>query len=75
MIEHYDPNEPTDPKEWLELDEELRHLLVREYHRDARVPLPSKTRPLHAAIHVVVENQQAMEGPEIVRVTLLRLLE
>jgi hypothetical protein len=59
-MDRYNPELAPDPNEWLQLDEDERLILVEEYHRDARVPLPRKARRLHATIHAVVENQLAL---------------
>ncbi|MGH8498351.1 MAG: hypothetical protein ACRERV_06025 [Methylococcales bacterium] len=75
MIDHYDPKLAPDPKEWLALDEGERHILVLQFHRDARIPLPKSARSTHVAIHTIVENQLAMEDQEIVRTALVRLME
>ncbi len=72
-MHHYDPEVAPDPKEWLALDEGERNLLVEQYHRDARIELPKRTRSLHAVIHTVVENQLALDDQAIVRATLVRL--
>ena len=73
-MNHYDPEQAINASEWLELDEGVRQLLVEEYHRDARIALPNKTRLLHAAIHTVVENQLAMNIEPVVR-ALERLMK
>ncbi len=62
MLNPYDPLVAPDPTEWLATDEGERIAVVVEYHRHARVKLPNHR--LHAAIHVVVENQVAM-GDEL----------
>jgi len=49
------------------MDEGERILLIQEYHRDARIPLPKRARPLHASMHVVVENQLASNDEPVVR--------
>jgi hypothetical protein len=56
-MDTYDPDTAPDPKIWLELDEGERLLLVSDYHEQAGEELPNAQ--LHAAIHVVVENQLA----------------
>ena len=53
----YDPAVGPDPKEWLELDEGERTLLVRQYHKKAR--LRSGNAEVHAIIHATVETQCA----------------
>ena len=73
-MERYDPEVAPDAKEWLALDEGERTLLIEQYHRDARIELPKRTRPLHAIIHTVVENQLALDDQAIVRGTLERLM-
>jgi hypothetical protein len=56
-MNRYDPDQTPNPEEWLAFDEQLRIGLVESYHRRARVELPNVT--IHAAFHVVVENQLA----------------
>jgi hypothetical protein len=70
-MEHYDPDRPLDPEEWTALDEGERQSLVERYHRKKRIKLPNSR--LHAAIHVIVENQIALGG-EIPQKTLARLM-
>ena len=66
-MERYDPEmEPTGAV-WLEIDEGERLLLVEEYHRDARIALPKRARRLHASMHVIVENQLALNDEPVVR--------
>jgi len=60
-MENYQPSRCPNAQEWLALDEFERVQLVREYHEDANEPLPEDAIELHASIHVVVENQIAME--------------
>ena len=73
-MERYDPEVPPDPSEWLALDADEKTLLVERYHRDARVSLPRRARPIHALLHTVVENQLALKDQTIVRETLRRLV-
>lgn len=56
-MDTYDPDTAPDPKTWLELSETERLLLVGDYHDQAEDELPNVQ--IHAAIHVVVENQLA----------------
>lgn len=70
-IEHYDPDLPPAPPEWLGLGEEQRLALVLAHHSESATP-QAKAR-LHAAIHVVVENQLALGDPAVVAETLRRL--
>jgi hypothetical protein len=66
-MDRYNPEVAPDPEQWLSLDEGERILLVESYHRDARVELPKAARPMHASIHVVVENQLALNDEPVVR--------
>ena len=60
----YDPDRVPEPAVWLALDEAERLAIVEAFHMHARVEIP---RPrLHAAIHVVVENQIAAGIPDVV---------
>ena len=72
-MERYDPK-MAPAAEWLEIDEDERLLLVEQYHRDARIPLPKRARRLHASMHVVVENQLASNDEPVVR-ALARLMK
>ena len=60
-MEKYQPSRCPNVQEWLALDESERVFLVREYHEDTNAPIPEDAMDLHASIHVVVENQIAME--------------
>lgn len=66
----YDPDRAPDGAAWLALSEDARLQLVRDHHDRERVKLPNAR--LHAAIHVVVENQIAL-GEQAVRETVARL--
>lgn len=68
----YDPYTHTDSDEWRTLDETERGILVEDYHEKAGIELPNAR--LHAAIHVVVENQIAMGSKLPTRETLDRLM-
>jgi hypothetical protein len=57
-VQRYDPLEAPDPEEWLELDEQERIDLVRDYHRRAGIRLPNEK--LHATLHAIVEAQIAL---------------
>ena len=68
----YDPLTAPDAEEWHELDEGERIDLIAQYHRRAKIRLPNE--PMHAAIHMIVENQN-LAGDEIpVQSTLERLM-
>jgi hypothetical protein len=47
-VQRYDPLEAPDPEEWMELDEQERIDLVRDYHRRA-----GKGLDRHDAIHAI----------------------
>ena len=57
----YDPDKPVDAAEWLALDETEQQLVVKQYHKRARVRLPSPT--VHAVIHAATETQVAQGHP------------
>jgi len=73
-MDRYDAEIPPDPKEWLALDEDLRSILMEDYHRDARIKMPKRARRFHAVFHTVVENQLALDQEPVVRDTLKRLM-
>jgi len=73
-VERYDPEVAPIAEEWLALDEGERIQLVEEHHRDARIPMPKSGRTLHASMHVVVENQLALNDEPVVR-ALARLMK
>lgn len=60
-MEEYNPSQAPLPDEWLELDELTRIDLVRLYHEDAGVELEEGAENIHAVLHVIVENQLAMD--------------
>jgi hypothetical protein len=69
----YDPCEHIISDAWLALDESARMQLVRRYHRRQRIRLPNET--IHAAIHVIVENQVALGDAFPAKAVLLRLMK
>jgi hypothetical protein len=69
----YDPREHINSDAWLALDESERIQLVRRYHRRQRIRLPNET--IHAAIHVIVENQLALGDEFPTKAVLLRLMK
>lgn len=71
-MNRYEPSKTPDSAEWLALDEQERVALVEEFHRRARVDLPNVK--LHATMHVVVENQLALNDEPVVR-GLARLIK
>jgi hypothetical protein len=71
-VQRYDPLKAPDPEEWLELDEQERIDLVRDYHRRARIRPPKEE--LHAMIHAVVEAQIALGDETPARRVAQRLI-
>ena len=65
-MRRYNPDRDQTAEDWLALGEQQRILLVAQYHRKQRVQLPTET--LHAAMHVVVENQLAIGEPVVAEV-------
>lgn len=60
---------------WLRLSEDERLEQVLRYHQALRLPHPATPKPrVHAAMHVMVEDQVALGEPPFVRETLERLL-
>ena len=72
MITEYDPLQAPDPNEWLALDEAERINLVVAHHQETDEDIPDIE--LHAAFHVMVENQAAMGDELPVQNTLERLM-
>ena len=70
-MDSYDPDVAPDAQAWLLLGEQERSDLVLAHHAEADTPLPNAR--LHAAIHVVVENQLALGDPAAVRDAMERL--
>ena len=70
-MRNYDPSVAPDSTAWLEMDEEERVEMVREYHRRRRIKLPNLDT--HALTHAVIENQLA-EGLVPASSALNRLL-
>jgi hypothetical protein len=73
MSLQYDPDQLVDADTWLKFDESERIEAVKQYHRRAKVRLPNER--LHAATHVIVENQVALEEAYPVQAVLVRLME
>jgi hypothetical protein len=71
-MERYDPNRTIDPEAWTALDEGERQYLVERFHRWKRIQAPNLR--MHAAIHVIVENQVALGSEIPVQKALARLM-
>jgi hypothetical protein len=67
----YDPDRGPNGSWWSSLEEEEQIQLVLEHHRRAGVQLPNAK--LHAATHVIVENQVLLGDQIPVACTLERL--
>ena len=67
----YNADHAPAPEEWLELDEQDRIDQVIDYHKRAKKPVGENNK-LHAAAHVIVENQAAMGDATVVPATLDR---
>jgi hypothetical protein len=74
-MKHYDPEVGPDPKQWLGLDEGLRHVLVQKAHEHPP-PWHPKARAdrAHVIFHTIVENQVASGDPPETARALERLL-
>lgn len=71
-MENYHPSKAPPPEEWLKLAEELRIDWVRQSHEAAGIQLKEGTDTVHFILHVIVENQLAM-NVEPVPATVSRL--
>lgn len=72
----YDAALAPDAERWLETDEQERVAAVQDHHAASKAPHPPVERPrVHAAIHVVVENQLAQGDPPEAARALARLVE
>lgn len=60
-MEKYEPESAPDPETWLALDQGDRLYLVTEYVKQFENDLEEPAKRVHAAIHVIVENQIAMQ--------------
>jgi len=69
----YNPLVDPDPVVWLGMDEDLRIVQVQDYHQKKKISFPNAL--LHASIHVVVENQIALDTEGPVKAKLQQLQE
>ena len=63
-MKRYDPEIAPIGPQWLDVSEYTRIEMVAEYHRRKRVLLPNPR--LHAVVHVIVENQLALDVFQVV---------
>jgi len=68
----YSPDRTLESKWWSAFPEDEQIELVRDYHRRSGVKIPNAN--LHAATHVIVENQILLGDETPVAATLQRLL-
>jgi len=71
-MEKYNPLKQPIPEEWLELDEDERICLVRDFHETFN-EMPEDALNLHTMFHVIVENQIA-GNVEFIRETIAKLI-
>ena len=69
---NYDPNTPPDPNEWMSLDEGERVAIVEAFHKG--VFDDDHRRTVHSSIHVIVENQIALDEETPAKATAERLM-
>ena len=72
-MKSYNPLKVPDPGEWQALDESEQINLVEGFHIDANEEAPEGGWMIHASIHVIVENQNAL-GVVPVPETMARLV-
>jgi hypothetical protein len=58
LLTKYDPDRAPDPRRWRAQNEMDLMDIVQRYHRRAGIRLPDER--IHAALHVMVENQVAL---------------
>lgn len=73
-MDEYDPDIGPEPEAWLSLEEDERLSLVQDFVRAGERLRRNVNPRLHAAVHLVVENQIAMGDETPVATTLRRLL-
>lgn len=72
MLTKYDPDRAPDPARWLAQDEHQLISIIERYHRRERI---ENDRPqVHAAVHMVVENQIALRDELPVAEAVQRLM-
>ena len=72
---HYDADRAPDPTAWAAAPEPERLAAVEAHHRALASPHPAVRQPrVHAAIHLVVENQLASGAPPEARRAMDRLV-
>lgn len=72
MLTTYDPDRAPDPRLWRAAKEMELIDLVARWHDEARVRMPNPR--VHAAVHVMVENQAALLADTPVAEAIKRLM-
>jgi Domain of unknown function (DUF1841) len=72
LLTKYDPDRAPDPERWRAQNEMELVDIVQRYHRRERIPLLNER--VHAALHVMVENQVALGGATPVAAAVERLM-
>jgi hypothetical protein len=72
-MQTYHPSRAPDPEVWLSIDESARIAMVLENHIAANVEFEEGAANIHAVIHVIVENQNAL-NVEPVPSTIAKLI-
>ena len=68
----YDPLTAPNSDDWEAMDEDECMMIVMDHHREAGVELPNEQ--IHAAIHVIVENQIVLGDETAAAATLERMI-
>jgi hypothetical protein len=68
----YDPAVQPNIEEWLQATDDEKNTVVREFHEENDEDLDDEALAIHAALHVIVENQLAM-GVELVPEAVAKL--
>ena len=72
MVTTYDPDRAPDPKLWRAAKEMELIDLVERWHAESRIRMPNPR--VHAALHVMVENQAALRDDTPVAEAIKRLM-
>ncbi len=71
-MNQYNPEVSPNPKEWIELDEQLRIILIEKYHLQKHVKLSDPA--VHATFHSIIESQIAEKLAPVLR-AMVRLTD
>lgn len=67
-MKKYNPSQAPNSEEWLSLDEAERINLVENFHEESGEDIPDGAERIHAAIHVAVENQFALDTQPVSKI-------